>query len=236
MQRRLQQHGAARVEISPLWLPDWAIAPLLGFGPVMRRTARAIATTYAAGGGLPVIVVGHSGGGIFARLAMSNVPFNGRAGGMADRVGCLVTLGTPHGLGRLSNRYRHAGHAATDFLERSTPGAWFAPRTSYLSVGSSMPPVATVNLAGRLTREFFTIAVGDETAGLGDGIVPFAAVHLEGAAQLTFDDVHHGVIGTPWYGDDAIIDRWWPVALELWRAALAARRKEAEEAGLPTMA
>jgi len=27
----------------------------------------------------------------------------------------------------------------------------------------------------------------------------------------------------PWYGDDEIIDRWWPRAVDLWRVALAAR-------------
>jgi hypothetical protein len=38
-----------------------------------------------------------------------------------------------------------------------------------------------------------------------------------------FEDVVHGMIGTPWYGDDQIIDRWWPDAVRLWQEALAAR-------------
>jgi hypothetical protein len=47
---------------------------------------------------------------------------------------------------------------------------------------------------------------------------------IPGARHLVFDDVLHGVFGGPWYGDADIIDRWWPVALEAWRGALAARQ------------
>jgi len=223
MRRRLLRRGAERVDIAPLWPPDWALAGMLGFGPVLRRTGRAITRTYIAGGRRPIIVVAHSGGGISARLAMSNSPFHGRMAGVAEAVGCLVTLGTPHGLARLANRYHHAGHEAAAFLDRQTPGAFFGPRTAYLTVGSSSPGAALTGAVGRLSDEVFSMVVGRETAGLGDGIVPVAAVHLEGATQLTYEDVRHGMIGSPWYGDDRIIERWWPVALRLWRAALAAR-------------
>jgi hypothetical protein len=208
------------------------LAALLGFGSVMLRTGRAIGRTWRAGGRAPIIVIGHSAGGIAARLAMADKPFNGRMAGVAEAVGCLVTLGTPHGLHRLTNRYHHAGHAALRFLDAATPGAHFAPRTSYLSVGGRTPGAEFPGLAGDLANEMFGVAVGRETQALGDGIVPFAAVHLEGATQLTYEDVRHGMVGAPWYGDDVMLDRWWPVALDLWRAALTAR----SEARLATMA
>jgi hypothetical protein len=212
------------VDIAPLWPPDWVLAGMLGFGPILRRTGKAIARTYHLGGRSPIIVVAHSGGGISARLAMSHVPFNGRVAGVAEAVGALVTLGTPHGLADLANRYRHAGHEATAFLARETPGAYFAPRTGYLTVGSSFPEAVFPGAIGRLADEVFSMIVGSDTQALGDGIVPAAAVHLAGAEQMTFDDVRHGMIGTPWYGDDEIIDRWWPTAVKLWRDALEARR------------
>lgn len=223
MRRRLLRRGVERVDIAPLWPPDWALAGVLGFGPILRRTGRAIARTYRDGGGVPIIVIAHSGGGIAARLAMSNVPFRGRVAGVAEAVGCLITLGTPHGLAQLANRYHHAGHDAVAFLDGQTPGAYFAPRTSYLTVGSSYPSAAFSGAVGRLSGEVFSMVVGRETAALGDGIVPVAAVHLPGATQLTYNDVRHGMIGSPWYGDDRVIDRWWPVALRLWREALEAR-------------
>ena len=243
LRRRLLRRGAARVDIAPLWTPDWLLAGILGFGGILRRTGRAIARTYAAGGRRPIIVVGHSAGGIAARLAMSRVPFNGRVAGVADAVGCLVTLGTPHGLAGLANRYQHTGHQAAAFLDRETPGAFFAPRTAYLTVGSRLVDAAFPGLAGRLASEFFSIAVGEETNALGDGIVPFSAMHLDGAEQLTFDDVRHGMIGAPWYGDDAILDRWWPVAIRLWQETLESRRaaeapplNEPSQAELPVVA
>ena len=48
---------------------------------------------------------------------------------------------------------------------------------------------------------------------------------------LVLDDAVHGPgVHAPWYGQDAQLDAWWPVALEVWRDALRARR--ARRAGL----
>ena len=223
LRMRLSKRGAGQVLIAPLWPVDWGVAGILGFGPVMTRTRAAIIRATRDAGNRPIIVVAHSGGGIAARLAMSAAPFYGRRGGVAEAVGCLVTLGTPHELSRLGNRYRHLGHEAAAFLDRESPGAFFAPRTAYLSVGANFPDAAFSGLLGRASREVFSIIVGEETTELGDGIVPHSAVHLEGAEQLTFDDVRHGHIGANWYGSDEVVDRWWPRAIELWRGALAAR-------------
>ncbi|HEY5488932.1 MAG TPA: alpha/beta fold hydrolase, partial [Candidatus Limnocylindrales bacterium] len=77
LRRRLIGRGAARVDICQLWTPDWLLAGMVGFGPIMRRAGRAIAATYRAGGHRPIIVIGHSAGGIVARLAMSERPFKG---------------------------------------------------------------------------------------------------------------------------------------------------------------
>ena len=172
------------------------------------------------------MLVGHSAGGILARLAMAPEPFRGYRGGAAAKVGCLVTLGSPHGLADLPNRYRHAGHDAAEFLDRVSPGAFFAPRTGYLTVGASFTAARFRGVLGRLVTEVFSIIIGEEIASAGDGIVPAAVVHLQGARQVTYDDVRHGVIGAPWYGDEAVIDRWWPLALELWQDALHARFAE----------
>lgn len=221
--RRLRARGVARVDIAPLWPPDWLIGALLGFGPATARTRRAIEHTHIAGGRRPIIIVGHSAGGILARLAMSPLAYRGYRGGAAEQVGCLVTLGTPHGLAQLPNRYRHAGHDAAEFLDRVAPGAYFAPRTGYLTVGANFSAAPFRGALGRLATEVFTLMLGEETKSPGDGIVPASAVHLEGARQVTYGDVRHGVVGAPWYGDEAVIDRWWPGAIELWHEAIRAR-------------
>jgi hypothetical protein len=234
LRQRLLRRGAGRVDIAPLWPPDWAIAGVLGFGPLLRRTGRAIERTYRLSGRKPIIVVAHSGGGIAARLAMSPQPFNGRLAAVAEAVGCVVTLGTPHGLAHLPNRYRHAGHEAAEFLDRVTPGAYFAPRTAYLTVGSSYREASLPGPIGRSAAEFFSMIVGSDTnAESGDGIVPSASVHLPGARQLTFADARHGHIGRNWYGADTIVDRWWPAAEGLWREALAARADGRQAAHQP---
>ena len=233
LRRRLLRRGAARVDICQLWPPDWLLAGMVGFGPVTRRAGRAIAATYRAGGRRPLIVIGHSAGGIIARLALSERPFDGRVAGtvgVAKAVGCLVTLGTPHGLGALTNRYRHAGHEAVAFLERESPGACFAPQTSYLTVAGQVHLASPTWPAGRFVAELFRMMVGEESAANGDGIVPTSAAHLDGARQLNLAGVRHGVIGTPWYGDEEVIDAWWPNALELWRDALKIRGHDSREA------
>jgi len=223
MRRRLLARGAAAVDIAQIWPPDWALASVVGLGPVMRRTKRAVLQSYRAAGDQPIIVVGHSGGGIAARLAMSAVPFHGEKGGVAEAVGCLVTLGTPHGLAALTTRYHHAGHDAAEFLDRTSPRAFFAPRTAYLSVGSDYERAAVEGPIGWAASQVFSAIVGNDGVRGGDGIVPFSAVHLDGAKQLTFRDARHGHIGSNWYGANAIVDRWWPEAVRLWRSALEIR-------------
>jgi hypothetical protein len=168
-------------------------------------------------------VIGHSGGGIAARMAMSSVPFHGERGGAADAVGCLVTLGAPHGLARLPNRYHHAGHDALEFLDVASPGAFFAPRTAYLSVGANFALAPFPGVVGWAARQAFDMVVGEGATTAGDGIVPASAVHLEGAEQLTFSDARHGMIGGNWYGAESVMDRWWPRAVALWEGALQAR-------------
>jgi pimeloyl-ACP methyl ester carboxylesterase len=196
MRERLLERGAARVTIASLHWPDWLAMGMAGMGPVMLRGARAIRQARRAAAD-PVIVVGHSAGGLIARLAMSPEPIDGRYAGVARDVGCLVTLGTPNRFDPVIPGWRHAGVRAAESLERVTPGA----------------------LGHVVTR----VAVGQTPGERGDGLVDEERSRLPGAQHLAFDDVLHGTLGGPWYGDAHIIDRWWPLALEAWREALAAR-------------
>ncbi len=171
------------------------------------------------------------------------MPFNGRRTAVAPAIGAIVTLGTPHRLGRTTTAWpAHPGHEAVSFLERHVPGDRFAPQTGYLTVGSRFVPPRPGQgratdplwrrLGGRFLAELTTATLGVwKRAGPSDGIVPEFAVHLPGARQLTFDDVLHGHIGGPWYADDAIVDRWWPIALDVWRDALRSRTAMTTPAG-----
>jgi hypothetical protein len=226
VRERLLVRGAGAVTIAGIHIPDWLAAGVVGFGPILARTGREIRRAWLAAGRRPIIVVGHSGGGILARLAMSDTPLNGHRGGVAEAVGCLVTLGTPHELARARVRVRHRGIEAAQFLDRTTPGAWHQPATAYLTVASDFIKPRDALPGPRWDRfraRVFWSLVGPIAPAGSDGIVSVSAAHLDGARQLTFSDVRHGHIGGPWYGDPAVIDRWWPHALELWGGAVEAR-------------
>jgi hypothetical protein len=228
--QRLLARGAAEVRICPLWTPEWLLAAAgVGFGPLMRRTGTAIARAYRDGGGRPVLVVGHSAGGILARLAMSPRPFEGRLASVGPAVGALVTLGTPHQMRQSARLAVHVGWRAQRFLEASMTGTYLSPRTGYLAVSSRAVRGA---IAGeRDPRRFlagwsYAIQAGASARlGVGDGLVPEVATHLDGARHITLGNALHGPMwGEAWYGEDEALDAWWPAAMEVWRGALAARR------------
>ena len=110
------------------------------------------------------------------------------------------------------------------------PGAFFAPTTAYLAVASRYVPGhpgaedSRVRFMGRLYEDVHPSP--DEPLVLGDGLVPLASALLPGARHLVLDDAVHGPgVHVPWYGQDAQLDAWWPLALEEWRNALRARRE-----------
>ncbi|CAN5652580.1 alpha/beta fold hydrolase [soil metagenome] len=225
MRKRLLARGALRVTIAGLHEPDWLAAAFAGFGPALLRGARAIREARHEAPD-PLIVVGHSAGGIVARLAMSPAPLDGRHVGVADDVGCLATLGTPHSLRPHRPWWEHAGQRATRFLERTTPGAWFAPATGYVTVGSVAVPPRGQDPAPppkQLLNRLLTSFVGPTSSVGGDGIVTDDLARLPGARHVTLHDSLHGTFGGPWYGDGHVMDSWWPVVVEEWRAALEAR-------------
>src|SRR5664279_2298469 len=97
MRWRLLDRGAAAVIVAPVWPPDWLLAASRGLGPVVTRSARAllhasaVAEALAASRGAPLLVIGHSAGGVSARLLTSPEPFQGRRLGAAGRIGAIVT-------------------------------------------------------------------------------------------------------------------------------------------------
>jgi hypothetical protein len=229
--RRLLERGAARVVVAGVWTPDWLLAAQRGLGPVLTRSGRALlrasAASAAASVGAPVLVVGHSAGGMTARLLTSRVPFEGRRLDASGRIGAIVTLGTPHVVSRTGDLGRRVSARAAGFAEREVPGPCFAPRVGYLAVASRL-------VVGRPDGDPWArtawwsyhglLPEAGATAIEGDGLIPVRSALLPGAPSLVLDGARHGQWpGRDWYGSDRFLDRWWPVALEHWRAALRAR-------------
>lgn len=228
---RLRERGAADVVVARVWTQDWFLAGARGLGPILTRSGRALLVasdqSEALSLGAPVLVIGHSAGGMSARLLTSPVRFAGRWLNASGRMGAIVTLGTPHLVTHDGQAGDLVGAQASEFANREVPGPWFAPRVGYLSVGSTA--VRGRPDGDRAERRAWASYQGllrdpDATELLGDGLIPIGSSLLPGATSLILDDVRHGQgPGRDWYGSDLPLDRWWPVALETWQAALRAR-------------
>lgn len=234
----LRERGAAVVLVAPVYPPDWVLAAARGLGPITTRVGRALLEAGArsaespASLGAPVLFVGHSAGGLVGRLLTSPVPFEGRTLNAAGRIGALVTLGTPNAAGpagRDSARWRRrVGEAGARFAERHVPGAMFAPTTGYVSVASRrlVGRLGSEDGHERFVRRLYedVFPQPDVDAVAGDGLIPVVAALLPGSRQVVLADaVHAPGSRAAWYGADANLDAWWPVALDAWREALRAR-------------
>jgi hypothetical protein len=236
MTRRLLDRGAAAVVVAPVWLPDWLLAGGRGMGPIVTRSGRAllravaVAASTLACHGAPLLVVGHSAGGMVARLLTSPELFEGRRLGAAGHVGAIVTLGTPHRVDARAPIGRRLADAATAFADRVVPGPAFAPTTGYLTVASRFVRgraggSARERVACRLYRQIVPECERESEAGCeGDGLVPSRAASMAGVEAIVLDGVVHGQVGgAPWYGSAEGLDVWWPRALEIWHEALRSR-------------
>jgi hypothetical protein len=236
MQRRLIERGAADVVVAPIWLPDWLLVTIRGMGPILTRSGRAmlhasaVANASPRSRGAPLLVVGHSAGGIAARLLTSPEPIAGRRLGAAGRIGAIVTLGTPHLVSPTGRAGRRLRDTALDIANRVVPGPAFAPTTGYLTVASGTrrgraDGGRNERIAYGLYRSIHADALTSDDGDIhGDGLVPLASAGLPGVESIVLEGVAHGQARRgPWYGSDEALDAWWPRAVTIWHAALRAR-------------
>jgi hypothetical protein len=240
----MRARGAADVLVARVYPPDWVLAAVRGLGPITTRVGRALlqagerSAASPASRGAPVLYVGHSGGGVVGRLLTSPVPFEGRRLNASGRIGALVTLGTPHLVGDEARWGGRVAEAGVRFANRHVPGAFFTPTTAYVAVASRFVAgdAESEDPRSRFFRRLYEDVhpSPDEPRVLGDGLVPTASALLPGARHVVLADAVHGPgAHTPWYGQDAQLDAWWPVALEAWRDALRTRRERRTAAAEP---
>jgi hypothetical protein len=228
----LRERGVADALIAPIWTPDWMLATARGQGPIATRAGRALLRAWEAsasspaGGGAPVLVVGHSAGGVIARILTAPEPFAGRAMNGSGRIGAIVTLGSPQTFDAEGRGAERMGETAR-WANEHVPGPFWAPRTGYLCVSSdAIVGSAAGDRKARRVDGFYrgVISAPDGEAIPGDGVVPMRAALLPGVESIVLHDAEHAnVIAKHWYGDGDHVDAWWPRAVEIWRDALRAR-------------
>jgi hypothetical protein len=238
--RRLLQRGAAAVIVANLWPWHWfggivgAMGPLAGNASKAAIRARTAASASPLSRGAPLLVIGHSAGGLLARILTSEPRFAGRTTGFAADIAAIVTLGTPHRVLRQPLVGARIDALATRFADRAVPGTFWAPTIGYVAVGArGIVGRADGNGRERVAHRLYGGLTGrGSTPSDGDGVVPADAALLDGALSILLDGVAHGqAAGRPWYGAEPVIDAWWPPALEAWRTALRARVDAASSPG-----
>ena len=231
--RRLRDRGAADVVVANVWPPDWILAGVRGTGPLTTRSGKALAEAVRVSGrvsgGAPLLIVGHSAGGVTGRLLTAPEPFPGRRFGADRLVGAICSLGTPHRLAAGQGIGKRMNQVAASIADRVVPGAFFAPRIGYVSVASrAIRGDPAGNGRERLSYLMYRSIIGRAAVPgtEGDGLVPVSATDLPGARRVILDDATHSPSsGSSWYGADRAVDAWWPVAVEAWRDALAVRAR-----------
>jgi pimeloyl-ACP methyl ester carboxylesterase len=201
---RITERPVSIVETQSL---DWmATVARPGWTVILRKIDRAVSRALETSGAKRVTLIGHSAGGVLARLYLSPRPFLGRTYSGLERVDHLITLGSPHHNRR---KWLHGG-LMSRWIEARYPGAFFTPEVRYTSVaGQLIQGDQRGSLAQRHAFSFYAETIGDG-AVWGDGLVPVASALLEGSRQIVLEGVSHFTgFGGPWYGAADVIPRWW---------------------------
>lgn len=209
--RLLAGVSGSKVHVVPISPLDWALGRLRGYGQLVFEVASAVDRALLESPSNKAVLVGHSAGGILARVYVGGEPpYGGRRYSGHRRVSHLITLGTPH---NVPDEGPLAPIAAVNEL---FPGALHEPTgLRYLCVaGAAADGASSRRVRGRYER-----FVGDGRAK-GDGLVPVESALLSGAGALVLDGVYHGrryaFPGGRWYGSDReTVERWWPQELRV---------------------
>lgn len=204
----LSDQPPERVELVPVGKLEWLLTVFpFAWAQILDRVAEAVARQASASPTGRVTLVGHSSGGIMARLFLDDRPFEGRRWKGRALVDTLVMLGSPHtALKATPLRQKVA---------RELPGCAFAPEVRYVSVAGAVVLEAARGEASDTARRMAPSAYRNSTGEAndrGDGLVPLRSALLEGAEAVVLEGVAHGgAFGPRWYGSPEVVARWWEV-------------------------
>ena len=196
-----------RVFIVDARMFDWLITiSKFGWYLVLNELDRTVRDALKQTGKNKAILVGHSQGGVLARLYLNQEPFIGKFYCGLNYIEQLITLGSPH-----INRggIKRGGHMSR-WIQQQVPGSAFAPQVRYTSVaGKYVQGNSTGTKFERFVFKTYEEICSDGEAW-GDGIVPVTSALLPGSKQIILDGVsHYSLIADPWYGSKEILPSWW---------------------------
>ncbi len=210
MQQTLIEVGVPAVTVPLLkrdWLPTLGGRSVLPILEALDRTVQQVRQTYKTE---KINIVGHSAGGWISRIYLGEKAYDVH-GVSRDRpyvwqahpfVSTLMTLGTPQ---TSEERWTLKN---LNFVNFTYPGAFY-PEVNYVCVaGKSI-------FGARRPGSWLAYGSYQLTSGRGDtwgdGITPIESAHLEGAENLTYENVSHSPRSKGrWYGSAEIVKQWAP--------------------------
>ena len=185
------------------WLPSIS---KVGWFLVLNKLDNTVRKAFKNSNLSKATLIGHSQGGVLARLYLRPEPFMGKRFLGMDHIDHLITLGSPH----LNQGGLRRGGQMSRWIEHHVPGSAFSSRVRYTSVaGKYIRGNSTGSLFERFSYRVYKeiCTVGDTW---GDGIVPVPSALLPDSQQIILNGVsHYSLFGEPWYGSEEVLSLWW---------------------------
>lgn len=184
---------------------DWlSIISIQGWIYLIHKLDEAVLKVLDGSNRQDVFILGHSIGGILAKIYLLDDPFPGEKFPGREAVTHLVTLGSPHSnKGGLTR-----GGLLTRWIDNKYPNGALAPNVSYTSIAGKF---LRGNKKGS-TREYWVYqnyrSICGKGDGWGDGLIPIDCALMEGSHKIVLDNISHAqIFGHPWYGDKESVGR-----------------------------
>lgn len=202
----IRRQSRAPLTTVPLWPPLWLyLGATLRPDMALTLLDEAVRAVRCASGAPAVRLIGHSLGGLLARLYVSQ-----RRGGGAQ-VAQIVTLGTPHRVFVSNTLLGMRARALIRRLNRECDDQWMATHDLLAVAGQSIFGDRDGPLAARVAHGAYADFTGAGDCW-GDGLVPVESARLPGARTLVLPGAGHAPLAGPWYGSPPFFARWWHAA------------------------
>ncbi|MBD3169016.1 MAG: hypothetical protein GF307_06000 [candidate division Zixibacteria bacterium] len=203
MSRTLYDLSSQPVYICDINLIDWFWAfGKYGWLRILFKLKHTVETALERSYSRRVTLIGHSSGGVIARLFLSPDDFMGHKFNGLKYVSHLISLGSPH--------YGIRGTAMRNYVQKTYPDGYFQPDVEYISIaGSAVDGAKTNSLISRISYYCYKYICGNGDVK-GDGLVPAQSALLKGSIHIILSSASHPFLfARDWYGTSSNVYKWW---------------------------